>query len=148
MEKRLYRSKKNSIIAGVCGGIAEYLNVDPTVVRIVWILISFSGAGILAYIIAALIMPDRPEGTVEQYYGAKTGDGGEPGSNNRSADGSRECECGHSEGTRNIIGAALIVLGFVFLMKQFFHWFDMGVIASIALIAGGIVVITKGRGAR
>ena len=58
--KQLMRSKKNKIIAGVCGGIGEYLNIDPTVVRIVWIIFSLmGGAGILAYIIAWIIMPER-----------------------------------------------------------------------------------------
>tara|TARA_Y100000310_G_C20306211_1_gene634070 strand:- start:235 stop:426 length:192 start_codon:yes stop_codon:yes gene_type:complete len=59
--KKLYRSKKNKAIAGVCGGIAEYFNVDPLLVRLGWIfltLMSF-GAGILAYIIAWLIMEER-----------------------------------------------------------------------------------------
>ena len=59
--KKLYRSKKNKAIAGVCGGIAEYCNVDPLLVRLGWIfltLMSF-GAGILAYIIAWLIMEER-----------------------------------------------------------------------------------------
>lgn len=45
------------MIAGVCGGLAEYINLDPTVVRLLWVLFSFAGAGILAYIVAAIIMP-------------------------------------------------------------------------------------------
>ena len=58
--KRLLRSKKNRIIAGVCGGLGEYLGIDPTVVRLVWIvftILSF-GAGILAYILAWIIVPE------------------------------------------------------------------------------------------
>lgn len=58
MEKKLYRSLTDKKIAGVCGGIAEYMNVDSTVVRLVAILLVFGwGAGLLAYIVAALIMP-------------------------------------------------------------------------------------------
>jgi phage shock protein C len=57
--KRLYRSNKNRVICGVCGGIAEYLNVDPNVIRLLWIIFACSaGAGILAYILAAIILPD------------------------------------------------------------------------------------------
>lgn len=55
--KKLYRSSRNKMICGVCGGIAEYINIDPTIVRLLWVLIAFSGVGILAYIIAAIIMP-------------------------------------------------------------------------------------------
>lgn len=59
--KRLYRSKTNKIIAGVCGGIAEYLNIDPTIVRLLWLLLSLSGgAGVVAYIIAWAIIPEEP----------------------------------------------------------------------------------------
>ena len=60
--KRLYRSQKDKMVAGVCGGIAEYLNVDPVVVRLVWVvatLLSF-GLGILAYIVAWIIIPKNP----------------------------------------------------------------------------------------
>ena len=58
--KKLYRSKKNRIIGGVCGGIAEYLNVDPTLVRIIWVVGSFMwGAGILAYLVCWLIIPEK-----------------------------------------------------------------------------------------
>ena len=59
--KKLYLSQNDRMIAGVCGGIAEYLNIDSTVVRILWILAAFAvGTGLLAYIICALIIPNPP----------------------------------------------------------------------------------------
>ena len=62
MEKRLYRIEEGKMVAGVCGGVAEYFNIDPTVVRLGWTLISaFAGAGIVAYIAAAIIMPVKSE---------------------------------------------------------------------------------------
>jgi len=61
--RRLYRSRRDRQLAGVAGGIAEYLDVDPTVVRILWILsIFFGGFGILVYIIMAFIVPLEPMG--------------------------------------------------------------------------------------
>lgn len=62
MNKKLYRSKKNRIIAGVCGGIGEYFNVDPTLIRLLWLLISVmsAGSGLVAYIIAWIIIPEEP----------------------------------------------------------------------------------------
>lgn len=61
MEKKLYKSVKDRKIAGVCGGIAEYLNVDSNVIRIIWVLFAFGfGSGILAYVICALILSDNP----------------------------------------------------------------------------------------
>ena len=60
MNKRLYRSAHDRMLAGVCGGIAEYFQIDPTLVRLAWILFSaFVGSGILAYIIAAIVMPKK-----------------------------------------------------------------------------------------
>ncbi|WP_051949814.1 PspC domain-containing protein [Thermotoga neapolitana] len=60
---QLKRSKKNRIIAGVCGGIAEYFGVDPTLVRLIWVLITLAwGAGLLLYIVAWLIMPEEKDG--------------------------------------------------------------------------------------
>ena len=62
MEKKLYRSNSSKLVAGVCGGIGEYLNADPTLVRLIWVLFCcLGGSGFLAYIIAAIIIPARPE---------------------------------------------------------------------------------------
>lgn len=62
MNKRLYKSNKNKMLEGVCGGIAEYFDLDPTLVRLGWILFcALGGCGILAYIIAAVVIPRNPE---------------------------------------------------------------------------------------
>ena len=62
MERKLYKSKTDKKICGVCGGLAEYFNVDSTIIRLAWVLaMFFAGAGLLAYIIAALIIPSQPE---------------------------------------------------------------------------------------
>ncbi|SCP99201.1 PspC domain-containing protein [Anaerobium acetethylicum] len=56
--KKLCKSRTNRMIAGVCGGIGEYLNIDPTVVRLITVLLGFTGTGIIAYLVAAIIMPE------------------------------------------------------------------------------------------
>lgn len=62
MEKKLYRIEQGKMLCGVCGGLAEYLNLDPTVVRLLTVLLScMAGGGIIAYIVAAIIMPVKPE---------------------------------------------------------------------------------------
>ena len=61
--KRLYRSESNRMLCGVCAGIAEYFNLDPTLVRLAWALFCvLGGSGVLAYILAAIIIP--PESRV------------------------------------------------------------------------------------
>ena len=59
--KKLYKSSTDKKLAGVCGGIAEYFDIDSTLVRLGWVVFcALGGSGVLAYIIAALVMPDRP----------------------------------------------------------------------------------------
>ena len=61
MEKKLYRSNERKIF-GVCGGIAEYFGIDPTIVRIIWVVLALSGGGgAVIYLIAALLMDNRPD---------------------------------------------------------------------------------------
>ena len=61
-KKRLYRIEDDAKLFGVCGGIAEYFDVDPTLVRVIWIVFSLAyGSGILAYLICALCMPKESE---------------------------------------------------------------------------------------
>ncbi len=60
MAKRLYKSSDRKV-CGVCGGIADYFDIDPTIVRLIWVVFTLAGgSGILAYIIAAIVMDDEP----------------------------------------------------------------------------------------
>ena len=61
-DKKLFRSESNKKIAGVCGGLADYLSVDVTIIRLIWALVAvFGGTGLVAYLIAALIIPTESE---------------------------------------------------------------------------------------
>ncbi len=61
MSKKLYKSTTDRKLCGVCAGVANYLNIDPTVVRLLWALITFvGGAGVVAYVVCALVIPDEP----------------------------------------------------------------------------------------
>lgn len=60
MKKRLYKSSTNKVLCGVCGGIGEYFNIDPTLVRLAWIVFcALGGSGIVAYIIATIVIPQH-----------------------------------------------------------------------------------------
>ena len=66
MEKKLYKSRSNKKIFGVCGGIAAYFGIDATLVRLIWgLAILFAGIGVLAYIICAIVIPAQPDGYAE-----------------------------------------------------------------------------------
>jgi phage shock protein C len=59
--KKLYRSTTNKILGGVCGGLGEYFDVDPVIIRVLWVIFMLAGgAGVIAYIIAWLIIPKKP----------------------------------------------------------------------------------------
>jgi phage shock protein PspC (stress-responsive transcriptional regulator) len=60
MKKKLYKSQEDKKLCGVCGGIAEYFDLDSTIIRLAWVLLTvFGGSGLLLYIIAALVMPSK-----------------------------------------------------------------------------------------
>jgi len=65
--KKLYKSNENKMIDGVCAGIGEYLNIDPTAIRVIWTILSCcGGVGVMAYILCALIIPRKPAGYIDQ----------------------------------------------------------------------------------
>lgn len=61
MAKKLHRSREDRKIAGICGGLGEYFDIDPTIIRLLWLVLLFAaGSGILAYIVAWIIIPEKP----------------------------------------------------------------------------------------
>lgn len=61
MSKTLYKSDQNKMVDGVCGGIGEYFGIDPTIIRLGWVLFcTMGGSGFIAYIIAAIVIPKQP----------------------------------------------------------------------------------------
>lgn len=66
MEKKLYKSKKDEKICGVCAGLAKYFSIDVTIIRIAWLIaILCAGTGLLAYIICAIVMPEEPSDIID-----------------------------------------------------------------------------------
>ncbi len=60
MDKRIYRSNSDKILGGVCAGLAEYVDIDPTIIRVIWAVAFISGFGFLAYLIAWIVIPEKP----------------------------------------------------------------------------------------
>ena len=62
MSKRIYKNREKKMLCGVCAGLAEYFDIDPTLVRVLWAVISLGyGIGLLAYIVCAIVFPDKSE---------------------------------------------------------------------------------------
>jgi len=122
MNKRLYRSQENKIIGGVCGGLGEYLGFDPTLVRIITVLLFIlPGIGILAYVIAWIIIPMRPVGIALPDENYKL-----------------------SPWNKYIPGLILIALGVFLMAREYWYWVDNDIIWSRLLILAGVGVILFG----
>jgi phage shock protein C len=120
MEKKLYRSRTNSMIAGICGGLGEYLSVDPTILRVVAVLLIFAdGIGLLAYLVGWIIIPRHPMMEAEVITIEK------------------------SKLSYLLPGLALIVVGLIFLMNNLFPWFRFGYLWPVILIVLGIALLLK-----
>lgn len=127
MAKRLYRSTTNKVIGGVCGGIAEYFDVDPVLVRLVTIILAMTtGVGFVAYIIAIIIIPKGDESVVQAAQAA-------PVSSTSTIDTNR---------WGNLIpGFILIAIGAIFLIKQLLWWYNWHMAWAMVLILAGIALI-------
>lgn len=101
---RLARSKENQVFLGVCGGIGEYLNIDPTIIRLIFIVLVFGSFGIsvLGYIVASFLMPEKD------------------GIDYKSEDGNYEKSNNTNKNTPIIIGLGLILLGVYLLTERIF----------------------------
>ncbi|MBK7894584.1 MAG: PspC domain-containing protein [Candidatus Promineifilaceae bacterium] len=136
-ENKLTRSETDKMIAGVCGGLAEYLNLDPVWVRLLFVLLFFaSGIGAPIYLVLWVIMPRE----------AVAGESGSTVLQDNFDDLSQTVSSKMGRLNRpSTIGTILILFGIYFLLSQlgWFHWVNGVVFWSIALIGGGIYLLLR-----
>ncbi len=121
MNKRLYRSQQNKVFGGVCGGLGEYFEIDPVLVRIIAVLLVLApGIGLLAYIIGWVIIPLRPKDIVVT-----------------------EVDYQFSSWNKYLPGLILIGIGVILLVRENWYWFDWDEFWPIALILVGLVLIFR-----
>lgn len=148
MNKQLYRPKRNRVIAGVCSGFAEYFGIDAVIVRIIAIIIALSGTGILAYIIAAFIMPgEESVHSSGQEWKSQADKSTEDFIRDQERDKNEWAEPPkyNAEKSKLVIGAILVGLGIMFLVNQFIPNIDFKILVPLVLIGIGGVIIFKGR---
>ena len=133
MQKRLYKSRKDKVIDGVCGGIAEYFEIDPVIIRLIWAVSIFAGgAGLIAYIIAMIVIPKRPlvESESAEYIPA-----------------SEETTGNKSDKSRTFLAIGLIIVGAVLVLSTWapFLWGTnfWKITLGVILIGGGAYAIYK-----
>ena len=150
--QRLYRSRTDRIITGVCGGLAEYLNIDVTLVRAIFILLAFlAGIGLLAYIVLALTVPDEgsqargPLGALQENLndlavGARDLASGQPGVGTAGSDVEAAARRGVALGLILAMLGLFILLGNLGILEQLFR-----VVLPLTLIILGFLIIWRGR---
>lgn len=158
MEKRLYRNRSDRMIWGVCGGLAKYFDMDPTIVRVITALSIFlGGVGLWAYIILAIVVPledskaaepkDTIKENVEEMKETARELGREIQSTLAKGEGESEAAAKIRHRRRNTLGIIFVVLGGLFLLGSFniFRWFNWGNLWPLVLVAIGVLVILSTR---
>jgi len=143
-KKRLYRSKKDRMIAGVCGGIAEYFKIDATLVRIIAVITIFiNGIGLIAYLIAWIVIPQNPEQVskkekrkLREKAEKITQDIGEHIHEDLDKDGNKK-------NSHIIGGLILLCLGGLFLINNFFPNFGFGKLWPLILVIIGLGILAR-----
>lgn len=156
MTERLYRSVRDKMIGGVCGGLADYFSVDVTLVRLIVLVATFSGVGFLAYLAAWVIIPVNPDeqggqivhhnhdvGEVVKGMVSDVKDATEGFYFQEKVEKQEKHE--NHQNRSKIAGGILVTLGVLFLLERFLpYWFDMGKMWPVLLIFIGIAIIYRG----
>ena len=143
MEKKLYRSRSKKVIAGVAGGLGDYVNIDPVAIRVLLVLITIiNGFGLLLYIILWIVIQEEP---YDENFKTKSEYMGEQKTNEFTTEENvnyeNKIKPESSSKGRVIFGAILIGLGLIFLFERFIPSFDFEVIFSLALVILGLSMV-------
>ena len=158
MQKRLYRSRDDRMIFGVCGGLAKYFGIDPVIVRLITVLLAFAdGVGILAYIVLAIVVPlessrvseprDVIKENVEEMKQTASQLGEEVRSTFAKKEGAPEETARIRQHSLNVFGIILIIVGVLFLLASFklLWWLRWGYLWPLIPIAIGLLIIFGAR---
>ena len=154
MAKKLYRSTTDKMLGGIAGGLAEYFDIDSTLIRVLFILTVFlGGGGIIAYIILWIIVPERPfivtpgpaPTDSEERSDAQDKPGSETGSSNNYFTAYQKVFDEQKKNRAMWGGIILILLGGLFLLDNFFPRFDLGDFWPLILIGVGAGILIKAK---
>ena len=138
--KRLFRSKKNSVIGGVCGGLGNYFDTDPIIFRALFVITFFAvGSGILVYIVLWIITPLE---SVPFFKSADSAAQNEPVKEEFKSENMEDQKKQKNDGSL-WGGVILIVLGGIFLIDRFVQDIDFGDLWPLILVAVGVILISK-----
>jgi phage shock protein PspC (stress-responsive transcriptional regulator) len=169
MNKRLYRSTTDRVVFGVCGGVAEYFDTDPAVIRLLMVIFALmGGTGVLFYLFAAIILQKKDDAEPlrrRQAAGASYGSAGAETYSDEFSDAARAAGEGNADAFRAtdpkrsqtsggkrsssgavIMGLVLIIIGVFYLINRFvpfFYWIDFRAVLAVVLVLLGIYFVAK-----
>ena len=146
-EKKLYRSRNDRVIAGVCAGVGKYLDVDPVIIRLIWAAtILLAGTGIFLYVVAWIIMPEEPvqmpseekktdSDFIDSEFVNSTG--------NYTPEKKIKEQLERERRSKLAIGVGIVIVGIIFLFSQVFSWTVSWrfIIGILLILAGGAVLL-------
>ncbi|HET9498475.1 MAG TPA: PspC domain-containing protein [Candidatus Limnocylindria bacterium] len=161
MNRRLYRSATDRKIGGVAAGTATYFDIDPSISRVLWLLLAIftGGAFVIVYIVMWAIVPEEPwqapalagsAGSPPPAEGGETPSDGPPTEEGQVAavgqpvpasNWSKSVEVSSGPGPHIIFGAILILIGGWFLVQQFVPWLNFGTLWPIGLVVVGVIIL-------
>jgi phage shock protein PspC (stress-responsive transcriptional regulator) len=156
MPDRLYRSRHDTVIGGVAGGVAEALDIDPSIVRVVWVLLAFMTGGLaaLVYLIMLIVVPQEPEGLphpgdaaisgAADYSASQPADPAAPSAEASTFTGTapRPRRRRNGGGGALVFGVILILVGAYFLVRQYIPAIDLDLIwPVVVIVVGGLLVL-------
>lgn len=151
MNKRLYRSSSNKVLAGVCGGLGDYFDIDPTLLRLITVIatVASAGLGLPAYLLAWIIIPQALPGDVmygspEAVHRAQSGHDAQSGQAAQPIFPPRpQSSISDSKWRTYLPGLILVGLGTVLLANEYIWWFDWDDMWPIALVGLGLYLIMR-----
>jgi len=144
MKNRLYRSRHDRMVAGVCGGLADFLGFDPTLIRLAFLLLALAnGAGLLIYFLMLIIVPENPDETPSELHTPGENDLGE-----RIRAWSNDVGGGDISARNAIfIGGFFIFVGLLFLLRNFnifpWQWLNLSALWPLLLIIAGLTMLWR-----
>lgn len=155
MPDRLYRSRRERVIGGVAGGIAESLRIDPTIVRVAWVLLAFATNGLLVliYFVLLFVVPEAPEDEPEAQALASSDAGSAGGGTSAAAASNARATSAAVSPARSsrtstdgrsgalVVGAILVLVGGYFLVRRFLPAIDLATSWPIIAVGLGIVLL-------
>ncbi|MFC2130845.1 PspC domain-containing protein [Bacteroidota bacterium] len=150
MQKKLHRSRKDRMIAGVCGGIAEYFDVDPVIIRVLFVVLTIGpGIGLLAYIVLWIVVPQGVI-IIRSSEEKKTGEEQESAKQQESTSSTQDFEviseeeyAGRKSNGKVIISIIIILVGVFWFIHNVIPGINFGHLWPLILVAVGILILLK-----